>query len=121
MPQRILLIEPDTETRQRLRESLTAEGYHASCPVDSYGAIDEIEATQIDTIVMNDSMPIIDGQELIMHLMQIGRKIPAIILCDRSPHQVSQRYPEDHTHTFLRKPFHVKELLSCLETLIQTQ
>jgi len=75
----ILVVEDDRNQRLLYKEELSAEGYDILLAADGKEAVTEAETHPIDLVVMDISMPNMDGIEALGRILGKNRKIPIIL------------------------------------------
>jgi len=77
--QRILIVEDDRNQRLLYQEELSAEGYVIDVAVDGKEAVDKATANPPDLIILDISMPGMDGIEAMGKILGGNNKIPIIL------------------------------------------
>ena len=107
----IMLLEDDVALSDTICDILSQL---QGCVVDAYydgeSAYENI-ANMYDLFILDINVPHIDGLELLRYLSQNYSNTPAIIIsADTNIKTISKAYTNG-CHDFLKKPFHVQELL----------
>lgn len=102
-----------------LVRSLEAEGYVVSVAADGGGALVEIERSAPDLILLDVSMPGIDGLGVSRRLRGKGNAVPILLLTARDalPDRVSGL--DAGADDYLVKPFATDELLARMRALLR--
>jgi two-component system response regulator MprA len=116
---KVLYAEDDRAVRESVARALTYEGYTVRTVNDGAGAIDAIDAEAPDVIVLDVSMPEVDGLTVCRRLRQLGNRTPVLMLTAR--HEVSDRVAglDAGADDYLVKPFALDELLARLRALLR--
>ena len=82
MPTRILLVEDNEVNRDLLSRRLARKGFEVSIAVDGQEGLNAVDREQPDLILMDMSLPVVDGWEATRRLKasQQTRPIPVIAL-----------------------------------------
>jgi len=115
----VLYAEDDRAVRESVTRALTYEGYTVHTVNDGAGAIAAIEADPPDVILLDVSMPEVDGLTVCRRLRQLGNRTPVLMLTAR--HEVSDRVAglDAGADDYLVKPFALDELLARLRALLR--
>ncbi len=117
-----ILVVEDNEFNQFLAETyLKRNGAWVSKAMDGKEALDKIQTTHFDLILMDIQMPIMDGKEATSYIRKMGNNTP-IIGC--SAHALESEKAECidlGMNGYLTKPFEEEELINILSGFLQTQ
>ncbi len=80
MPERILIVEDQTEVREALRDLFVAAGYEVSVANDGYDAIEKAVSEDYDVITMDVRMPGLNGIRATDLLRERRPSIPVVII-----------------------------------------
>ncbi len=79
----ILVVDDEPSVRQALRRALTFEGYSVRTADDGRAALDDLLATPADAILLDVTMPGVDGLEVCRRLRAAGDHTPILMLTAR--------------------------------------
>lgn len=116
---RILIAEDDSSMRQFLAMALARAGHEVlSCP-DGLAALKELETkdNRFDLLLADIVMPGMDGIELSQRAVALHPALKVMFITGFAAVAMSHR-PEHRAATVLSKPFHLKELVDRVETLL---
>ncbi|WP_127782119.1 response regulator transcription factor [Rhodococcus sp. X156] len=115
----ILVVDDDRAVRESLRRSLTFNGYTVDLAGDGVAALEALEATKPDALVLDVMMPRMDGLEVCRRLRSSGVDLPILVLTARDT--VSERVAglDAGADDYLPKPFALEELLARLRALLR--
>lgn len=115
-PPQVLLVDDDEDVLRALTVRLRAAGYDVLTAADGRAGLSAARTHQPDAIVLDVSMPQMDGltmlHELRQHETTVG--IPVVMLS--ASLRDRQRALEHGARFFLAKPYDSKHLLTALET-----
>jgi two-component system response regulator MprA len=114
---RVLVVDDDPPLRRMLERTLTAEGLDVTVAADGGAALVAAEQVAPDMIVLDVSMPGLDGLAVCRRLRAKGLSTPILMLTARDsvPDRVSGL--EAGADDYLIKPFAVEELIARLHAL----
>jgi CheY-like chemotaxis protein len=116
----ILLVDDSQDNRTLCAELLEEDGFRVDTAVDGLDALDKVAAALPDAILMDVSMPDMDGWEAIRRLKAdpTTRGIPMIVVSG-DPYGPAGSTPQDvGCDAVLTKPFHLQELVAIIRRLI---
>src|SRR5438477_9604526 len=116
---RVLVAEDDQRLRESLARVLTFEGYDVALAADGAAALNLIEASEPDVVVLDVMMPNVDGLEVCRTMRARGNHTPVLMLTAR--HEVSDRVAglDAGADDYLVKPYALDELLARLRALLR--
>jgi two-component system response regulator MprA len=117
---KILVVDDEPAVRDSLRRALQLEGYDVELAGDGAEALDRIGAQNgIDAVVLDVSMPRVDGLEACRLLRRDGNSLPVLMLTARD--DVSDRVAglDAGADDYVVKPFALEELLARLRALLR--
>ncbi len=103
---RVLLVEDDSDIRMLFRLALTDAGFVVKEAVDGLEAIGLVQVEEFDAILLDLSMPRIDGVSALdtFKIMRHGQTVPIIAVTALDDPAVEKRALEAGAVAFLRKP-----------------
>jgi two-component system response regulator MprA len=118
-PMRILVVEDDAAVRDSLGRTLRFEGYQVDIAGDGQAALDVVRAGEPDAVVLDVSMPRMDGLEACRRLRADGVVVPVLMLTARD--SVGDRVAglDAGADDYLVKPFALQELLARIRALLR--
>ncbi len=122
---RILVVDDDAAVRESLRRALGLGSYEVELAGDgaeALGRLDEkpdLDAPEIDAMVLDVSMPRLDGLEVCRRLRKGGSALPILMLTARD--EVTDRVAglDAGADDYVVKPFALEELLARLRALLR--
>lgn len=113
-PRPILLVEDDPDLRASLARILRGEGHEVLEAGDGDTALDIARAVGLRMLVVDYSMPGLDGESVLRQLREdLAEEAPAAVLLTAGAHE--QARAEALGVLGLCKPFQVESLLAALE------
>src|SRR6187402_3427336 len=118
-PMKILVVDDEPAVRESLRRALQLEGYEVALAGDGLEALDSVRADSVDAIVLDVSMPRLDGLETCRRLRSDGNALPVLMLTARD--EVADRVAglDAGADDYVVKPFALDELLARLRALLR--
>jgi len=117
---KILVVDDERAVRDSLRRALQLEGYDVELAGDGAEALDRIHAGNgLDAILLDVSMPQLDGLETCRRLREEGNSLPVLMLTARD--EVADRVAglDAGADDYVVKPFALEELLARLRALLR--
>jgi DNA-binding response OmpR family regulator len=118
---KILIVEDEQHIADGLRFNLEADGYEAEIAHDGETALDMLNASKFDAIVLDVMLPGIDGFTVAKTLREQKNFTPILMLTARSrPEDVLKGF-EAGTDDYLPKPFDLDIFVARLKGLLRRQ
>ena len=117
---KILIVDDEPAVRDSIRRALQLEGYDVELAGDGAEALDRIAAHNgIDAVLLDVSMPRLDGLEACRRLRRDGNSLPVLMLTARDA--VTDRVAglDAGADDYVVKPFALEELLARLRALLR--
>jgi putative two-component system response regulator len=117
----ILVVEDDPRNIQILTSLLGREGYHTHVATDGELALNYLDATLPDLILLDLGLPKMDGFEICERLKSnpATRLIPVVVLTGQSDFGSKLRCIELGADDFISKPFNSTEVLARCKSLLR--
>jgi len=114
---KLLLVEDDFDLSGVLGRSLSARGFEVLCCADGIEALAAARKKRFDVVVLDLSLPGLDGLELLQRLRGDGNRTPVLVLTARGA--VGDRIVglNAGADDYLAKPFDLDELIARLGAL----
>lgn len=109
--QRVLFADDDASMRLLVRHALEREGYSVEVAVDGQDALDAIKSSLYDLIVLDVTMPRLNGFETCRRARALT-SVPIMMLTARGSEDDIVKGFAAGADDYLRKPFSVRELLA---------
>ncbi|WP_165313183.1 response regulator [Vibrio ziniensis] len=118
---RLLLVEDDALLGQSMVTSLSRHGYTVDW-VDKGGGVEIVMRTeQFAAVILDLTLPDIDGLVVLRNLRRAGYTLPVLILTARDDIEDRVKGLDGGADDYLVKPFALEELMARLRVLIRRQ
>ncbi len=116
---RILVAEDDRAVRESLVRALQLEGYTVAATANGAEALEAIRQAAPDVLLLDVSMPVVDGLTVCRVLRSEGNRLPILMLTART--ETSDRVAglDAGADDYLPKPYDLDELLARLRALLR--
>jgi two-component system response regulator MprA len=116
---RVLVVDDDLAVRDSLARTLKFEGHDVETAGDGRDALAVIREREPDAVILDVSMPVLDGLETCRRLRAGGVLVPVLMLTARD--SVGDRVAglDAGADDYLVKPFALQELLARLRALLR--
>jgi len=115
---RVLVVDDDDDIRLLLEELLRGAGYGVATAADGRAALRSFHASPTDLVVLDLSMPELDGFETLERLRDLS-DVPVILLTARGGEIDKVRGFRAGADDYVVKPFGRQELLARIEALLR--
>jgi DNA-binding response OmpR family regulator len=116
---RILIIEDDRILRQGLAETLQFHGYQTFGAGDGLSGLKMYSQHRPDLIVLDITLPGVDGYEICKQVRRQNGRIPILMLTARDRENDKLLGFELGADDYLTKPFSIKELVARVQALLK--
>ena len=117
---RVLIIDDDDDFRAILRHFLTGAGYSVADAPGGEAGLERFAADPPDLVLLDLSMPDIDGLEVCRRLRKTdaGKHVPVLMLTVRSQISTVSEGLEAGVNDYVLKPFEPEDLLKRIEKVL---
>ncbi len=121
MRPRILAVDDDDRNLALLSAKLEQEGYEVDNAANGVEALREVHAFQPDLVIMDVTMPKMDGYEALRHLKsrEETRYIPVIMLTGRADIEDKVLGFEVGAEDYINKPYSLQEVAARVKSLLR--
>jgi len=116
---KVLVVDDEPSVRSALERALALERYDVSLAEDGQQALDTLAEGVVDAIVLDVSMPRIDGLEVCRRLRAAGDRTPVLMLTARDAIDDRVDGLDAGADDYLVKPFALRELNARLRALLR--
>ncbi len=119
----ILFADDESMVRDVVETMLDQLGFRVLTAVDGIDCIEKFrdKISEIDLILLDITMPRMDGDEAFTEIKKLSKDVPVIIASGYSEHEIITRFPGEYPDGFLQKPYSVGELYNRIKTLLKQQ
>jgi two-component system, OmpR family, response regulator MprA len=116
---RILVVDDEPAVQSALLRALSLERYQVAQAVDGRQALERLGAAPFEAVILDISMPHVDGLEVCRRLREVGDRTPVLMLTARE--NVDDRVAglDAGADDYLVKPFALRELLARIRALLR--
>jgi two-component system response regulator MprA len=115
----LLLVDDDAPIRRMLTRTLAAEGYAVEAAADGGAALAAVERSLPDAIVLDVTMPGLDGLAVTRRLRAKGLRVPILLLTARDAIHERVAGLDAGADDYLVKPFDTQELTARVRALLR--
>ena len=115
----LLIVEDDSDVREALGRALKLEGYGISLAADGQQALQAVSLSPPDLIVLDVSMPGLDGLGVARALRAANDRTPVLMLTARDAVQDRVMGLNAGADDYLVKPFALAELVARINALLR--
>jgi two-component system response regulator MprA len=119
MTEALLVVDDDAPIRRMLWRTLVAEGYEVEAVADGGAALAAVERSVPDGIVLDVTMPGVDGLAVTRRLRAKGLRVPILLLTARDALRDRVDGLDAGADDYLVKPFEVEELTARVRALLR--
>ncbi len=101
--------------RSQLRRSLELRGYTVVEAINGRSALDSVNETRPDVVVLDMTMPDLDGAEVLRRLRASGSRVPVIVSSGYLDASVEKRLVRGEFQGFLAKPYSATDLAAAID------
>ena len=115
----LLVVDDEPAVRQSLRRALGLEGYEVATADDGSEALAALAGSSYEAVVLDVSMPGVDGLEVCRRLRAGGDRTPILMLTARDAIDDRVAGLDAGADDYLVKPFALRELIARLRALMR--
>lgn len=116
-PTVVMIVDDDASVRSSTKSLLEAEGYGVRTATDGLDALNQLSNTEIDMLVVDVTMPVMDGLAFCRVYRATGARTPILVLTARSEIEDCVAGLDAGADDYLTKPFDAQVLTARLRAL----
>jgi two-component system response regulator MprA len=116
---RVLVVDDEPAVRRALERALRLDNYDVALAADGEEALDAQAASPADALILDVSMPRLDGLEVCRRMRQAGDRTPILMLTARDAIDDRVKGLDVGADDYLVKPFALRELQARLRALLR--
>lgn len=116
---KLLIVEDEKRLCQTIAKHLKAEGYTIDTCYNGSDAIDYIEGTEYDAIILDIMLPGIDGIAVLKKVRSKKLKTPVLLLTAKNTVEDKVNGLDSGADDYLTKPFSLEELSARIRVMIR--
>ncbi len=115
--ERVLVVDDDEAVLELAEEFLRRAGYESFRATGGVEAIElfQKKASEIDVVVLDLTMPDIDGREVFKAIRRVRADVPVVLATGYSRGMLEETFPDETLLSFLRKPYDPEQLLGAIQ------
>ena len=116
---RILVVDDEPAVQQALGRALALERYDVAHATDGHQALERLGEDSYEAVILDISMPRLDGLEVCRRLRGAGDRVPVLMLTARGDVDDRVAGLDAGADDYLVKPFALRELMARLRALLR--
>ena len=116
----ISIVEDDELLRDSMRRLARARGYAVEAFPSAADFLGSRHLNETSCLIADIHMPAMTGLELYARLIELGHKIPTILVTAYPDEAARARALKDGVVCYLPKPFHKDDLLGCVRKAVES-
>jgi two-component system response regulator MprA len=118
-PASILIVDDEPAVQQALRRAFELEHHDVTVAADGREALERLSGESYEAVVLDVSMPHVDGLEVCQRMREAGDRTPVLMLTARE--QIDDRVAglDAGADDYLVKPFALRELMARMRALLR--
>lgn len=119
MSRKVLLIEDEPNIAEAIRFLLTREGWHVETHAEGSDAIEVIQGSNPDLVILDVMLPGKSGMEILRNLRELEgmQHLPVLMLTARGQSRDREMAENAGVSRFMTKPFSNAEVLTAVRDL----
>lgn len=116
---RVLLVDDEEELVSTLAERLEYRGFSAEYATDGTAALEMLEKSPFDVVVVDLKLPGMPGEELVTTIRSAYTGLPVLMVTGHGPGDDDDHRRPPGAFDFLMKPVNIDELVSKMKMAIE--
>jgi len=118
-PARILVVDDEQIVRVQVRRMVEAHGYSVLEAPDGRSALALLEREAVDLVLLDVTMPDLDGTEVVREVRQRGLEVPIVLISGYADFLLETRLEPEVYSGFLAKPFRLDDLIATVRRALR--
>ncbi len=118
---RILTVDDSLTIRSLIARQMTELGHEVEHAEDGQQALTKLETMTVDLILLDVTMPVMDGPTMLGKLRQTGNRTPVIMLTSESKRTIVSGAVKLGIEDYILKPFKPEELRAKVGKVLRTE
>jgi len=117
----VLVVDDEPQLRVVVKHALSRQGFTVLTAEDGQEAVDTFRkhAEEIACVVLDLTMPHMDGEEAYRELYRLNPEVPVVIVSGYHKKDVEQRFSDaEQMVRFIQKPFDIKEFVAEIAAIV---
>lgn len=115
----VLLVDDEEELVSTLAERLDYRGISADYATDGDMALEKLQKSTYDIILIDLKLPGLSGEELLRIIHQSYPNLPALMITGHGSGETGDYIKPDGVHSFLQKPIDISTLIQKMKEAIE--
>jgi len=115
---RIMVVDDEEHIRDILKETLENENMTVDTADNGEKGLNKLYKNSYDLLLLDIKMPLRDGLSLLREIRTINQHLPVIVITGMASHEEMQEALGHGNCHCMRKPFHIKTLLSYINDFL---
>lgn len=116
---KLLVIEDDAKTAALMQQGLSADGFAVDVCADGATGLEEASKTRHDAIILDVTLPSMDGWDVLTKLREIGVMTPVLMVTARDAVEQRVKGLSLGADDYIVKPFALSELTARIQTVMR--
>ena len=119
MNKRILVVDDEEDLRLALKFKLKLAGFDVDVAADGEEALEKLEAKQADVVLLDITMPRMNGMEALVIIRQKYPHTEVIMLTGMQDVKTAVECMSQGAFYYLAKPYYINDLLGLIERALE--
>ena len=111
----VLVVDDNKDLCQNVKEVLDSAGYQSACVYDGFKAIEHVQKSPPDIILMDVKLPGMNGVEVFKKIKKIIPKVGVIMITGYSVDELVEEAIREGARGYMNKPLDFDRLFALIE------
>ena len=116
---KILIVDDQQGIRLLLKEVFKNEGYETFLASNGAEAVQHIENSSLDCVLLDMKIPGMNGLEILKHIKELFATLPVVMMTGNSDMDLIRNAKELGASHFFTKPFDIFEVRNTINNLLK--